>query len=363
MTNFLSGACILVATVLGVTLAFSLDAQYHAILEELWPIYPRMLMAVLFGGFGYLVAATFAWEFQKWFERKLPQLRLRDFVWGTVGFLMGLLVANGFLLPTLLFMTDDAVKSIFASNPVVRVVFPVVVILLPLAINFFCGYLGAVIFLRKQQELHDILARGPSSGGVRGRVLDTSVIIDGRIFDLVKSDKWEGCIEVPAFVLSELQLISDHSDELKRKRGRSGLATLERLKEDGTVDLKITDPDYPEIAEVDDKLVHHCHEGGKILVTCDMALDKIASLRGVKVVNLHQVARALRPIVMPGETLEISVVHEGKSKKQGVGYLEDGTMVVVEDGIDAVGTIRLVKITKVHSTQAGRMLFCRLAGS
>lgn len=361
MANFLSGACILVATVLGVTLAFSLDAQYHPILEELWPIYPRMLLAVLFGGFGYLVAATFAWEFQKWFDEKLPQIRLRDFFWGTVGSLMGLLVANGFLLPTLLFMTDDAVKAVFASNPVVRVVFPVVVILLPLAINFFCGYLGAIIFLRKQQEIRGILMGGaPGEGGI-GRVLDTSVIIDGRIHDLVKSSRWDGPIEVPAFVLAELQLISDHSDELKRKRGRSGLATLEKLKEDGAVDLLIIDEDYPDIREVDDRLVHYCAQTGKTLVTCDMALDKIASLRGVRVINIHAIARALRPIVMPGETLEVSIVHEGKGKKQGVGYLEDGTMVVVEDGFEAVGHVRLVKITKVHSTQAGRMLFSKLA--
>jgi uncharacterized protein YacL len=202
--------------------------------------------------------------------------------------------------------------------------------------------------------------------GARPLVLDTSVIIDGRIADVADSRVIDQPMVVPRFVLQELQGIADSSDKLRRNRGRRGLDILNRLQKSGTIEVKIFDADLPELAgvrEVDQKLVIVAkHLGGKV-VTNDYNLNKIAKLQGVDVINLNDLANAMKPIVLPGENLMVKLIKRGEEHGQGVGYLDDGTMVVTEHGVHHLGeTVRLT-VTSVLQTSAGRMIFGRLDGA
>jgi uncharacterized protein YacL len=201
--------------------------------------------------------------------------------------------------------------------------------------------------------------------GARPLVLDTSVIIDGRIADVAEARVVDQPMVVPRFVLQELQGIADSSDKLRRNRGRRGLDILNRLQKSGTIEVRIFDADLPELAgvrEVDQKLVIVAkHLGGKV-VTNDYNLNKIAKLQGVDVINLNDLANALKPIVLPGEALVVKLIKRGEEPGQGVGYLDDGTMVVTEQGVHHLGeTVRLT-VTSVLQTSAGRMIFGRLDG-
>ncbi|MBX6312223.1 MAG: PIN domain-containing protein [Isosphaeraceae bacterium] len=201
--------------------------------------------------------------------------------------------------------------------------------------------------------------------GARPLVLDTSVIIDGRIADVAEARVLDQPLVVPRFVLQELQSIADSSDKLRRNRGRRGLDILQRLQKSGSVEVKIHDAEIPELAgirEVDQRLVVLAkHLGGKV-VTNDYNLNKIAKLQGVDVINLNDLANALKPVVLPGESLTVKLIKKGEEPGQGVGYLDDGTMVVTEQGINHLGeTVRLI-VTSVLQTSAGRMIFGRLDG-
>ena len=191
------------------------------------------------------------------------------------------------------------------------------------------------------------------------KILDTSVIIDGRIADIVETKFIEGVLVVPKFVLDELQQIADSSDSVKRARGRRGLDVLNRLKKDRDTLLRITDQDFPEISDVDSKLV----KLGKLLdakvITNDFNLFKVAEIQGVTVLNINLLTNALKPVVLPGEKMKIVVIKEGKDPGQGIGYLDDGTMVVVDSGKKYVGEEVLATVTSVLQTPAGRMIFAR----
>jgi uncharacterized protein YacL len=226
-------------------------------------------------------------------------------------------------------------------------------------------YLGAIIAVRRQQEV-DRLDRGelPIKGGLKRkttdiRVVDTSAIIDGRIADVYETRFLSGTIVVGKFILKELQDISDSSDTLKRGRGRRGLDILKRLQEHGDIQVKIYEKDYPEIKDVDGKLVSLAKELDAAILTTDFNLNKVASLQGVTVLNVNDLANALRPAVLPGEAMTIFVAKEGKEKEQGVGYLDDGTMVIVEEGRRLVGKKVDVTVTSVLQTSAGRMIFTK----
>jgi uncharacterized protein YacL len=226
-------------------------------------------------------------------------------------------------------------------------------------------YLGAIIAVRRQQEV-DRLDRGelPAKGSLKRknsdiRVIDTSAIIDGRIADVYETHFLSGTIVVGRFILKELQDIADSSDTLKRGRGRRGLDILKRLQEHGEIQVKIYDKDYPEIKDVDGKLVSLAKELDAAILTTDFNLNKVASLQGVTVLNVNDLANALRPAVLPGEAMTIFVAKEGKEKEQGVGYLDDGTMVIVEEGRRLVGKKVDVTVTSVLQTSAGRMIFTK----
>ncbi|MFW6180376.1 MAG: PIN/TRAM domain-containing protein [Spirochaetota bacterium] len=221
-------------------------------------------------------------------------------------------------------------------------------------------YIGVALV----SQLDLVLGRvGTSAGSTMPaecvKVLDTSVIIDGRIADVVETGFIEGVLVVPKFVLDELQQIADSSDSIKRSRGRRGLDVLNRLKKDKNTLVRITDQDFPEIPDVDSKLVKLGKELGGKVVTNDFNLFKVAEIQGVTVLNINQLANSLKPVVLPGEKMKIVVIKEGKDPGQGIGYLDDGTMVVVDSGKKYVGEEIQVSVTSVLQTPAGRMIFAK----
>ncbi|MGC8874270.1 MAG: PIN/TRAM domain-containing protein, partial [Chloroflexia bacterium] len=191
-------------------------------------------------------------------------------------------------------------------------------------------------------------------------LVDSSAIIDGRIADLCRTGFLTGPLIVPRFILRELQRIADADDAVRRKRGRRGLEVLNRLQKEGAVPVQISDLDVPEARDVDTKLVQLARAHGWPILTTDYNLNRVAELQGVTVLNIHDLAQSVRPVVQPGEELTVQLVHEGKEPGQGVGYLDDGTMVVVEGGKDRVGQQLHVTVSRLLSTSAGRIVFAHL---
>lgn len=229
-------------------------------------------------------------------------------------------------------------------------------------ILIFC-YLGMVIAMRGKDEFNLVI---PYVKFVRQDeredvvLLDTSVIIDGRIADIFQTHFIEGRLVVPRFVLKELQQIADSQDSLKRNRGRRGLDILNKMQKTPELDVKIEEDDFPELKDVDSKLVKLAKLLGAKVFTNDFNLNKIAELQGITVLNINQLAGALRPVVLPGETMEIRISKEGKEHNQGVAYLDDGTMIVVDNARHLIGQGTRVVVTSVLQTSAGRMIFARL---
>ena len=207
-------------------------------------------------------------------------------------------------------------------------------------------------------EGEDELSAGEES--VPCKVLDTSVIIDGRILDVLKTGFLEGKIVVPSFVLAELRHIADSGDSLRRARGRRGLDVLNRMQKELKVPVTVMEKDYPDIEEVDVKLLRLCRENGGTVVTNDYNLNKVAGVTGIRVLNINDLANAVKPMLMAGEELRVQIVREGKEPGQGVAYLDDGTMIVVENGRRHVGEQVAVVVTTVLQTSAGRMIFSKL---
>ena len=191
------------------------------------------------------------------------------------------------------------------------------------------------------------------------KMLDTSVLIDGRIYDICKAGFLEGPLVAPAFVLDELRHIADSADSLRRNRGRRGLDVLARLQEEAESRVRIVEKDYPDAEEVDVKLLRLARDLGGAVLTNDYNLNKVAGVTGVRVLNINELAGALRPAVLPGEEMTVQVIREGKEPGQGVAYLEDGTMVVVENGRRRMGEKLEIEVTTVLQTSAGRMIFGR----
>jgi uncharacterized protein YacL len=225
------------------------------------------------------------------------------------------------------------------------------------------GYIGLVLGGKKIEELKwpgwSLFTKG-SLKRSGGKILDTSVIIDGRIADICETDFLEGPLVVPQFVLQELQHIADSADNLKRARGRRGLDILNRMQKGDAVEVRVVDEDYPEIREVDAKLIALAREMHAKIITNDFNLNKVAQLQGVPVLNINQLANALKPMVLPGEILSLQIMREGKEQGQGVAYLDDGTMVVVENASRLLGQEVEASVTSILQTTAGRMIFTTL---
>jgi len=232
-----------------------------------------------------------------------------------------------------------------------------------LLIKITFAYLGLVIAVRKKSELslldRDIFAPRPTKKIPELKILDTSAIIDGRVADICEAKFLSATLIVSRFVLKELQEIADSPDPIKRARGRRGLEILSRLQQCPEVNVKIFDKDYPEIKETDLKIIHLAKDLSARILTTDFNLNKVAGIEGVTVLNVNDLSNALKPVVLPGEPMSIFVVKEGKEKDQGVGYLDDGTMVVVEEGRRYIGKKIDVLVTSIIQTSAGRMIFTR----
>jgi uncharacterized protein YacL len=226
----------------------------------------------------------------------------------------------------------------------------------------FC-YLGMVIGLRGKDEFNLIipyvrLRRQDQSEGLVA--LDTSVIIDGRIVDILKTKFLDGKMVIPRFVLKELQLIADSTDPIKRQRGRRGLEILHTIQKEAGQDIMLHEEEFPETPEVDAKLVKLAKLLGAKILTVDFNLNRVASIQGIKVLNINELANALKPVVFPGEEMRVKLIKEGKEHNQAIGYLDDGTMVVVEDARRLIGQEVKALVTSVLQTQAGRMIFTKL---
>lgn len=220
---------------------------------------------------------------------------------------------------------------------------------------------GITLGYRKGKESGQLAKRKKTRVVTETKILDTSVIIDGRIADVAEAGFINGTMIIPKFIIKELQHIADSSEPIKRVRGRRGLDVLKRMQKDiPNVTVKITNHDFPNIKEADLKLVELAKRLKGIIITNDFNLNKVAGLQNVKVMNLNQLSNALKPVVLPGETMTIQVVKEGKEENQGVGYLEDGTMVVVDEAKRRIGDVIEVSVTSVLQTPTGRMIFSRV---
>lgn len=279
-------------------------------------------------------------------ERTMDRLTPGEILGGAIGLIVGLVVA--FLVKNVLFdvIANAGVAGTYVSNVVYFV------------LSAFGAYLGARVGAKQS-----ILAAAPPSLGPRAtaaiaKLIDTSVIVDGRILEITASGFLEGPLILPRFVLQELQLIADSLDPIKRTRGRRGLEVLTKLQE--TMQLDIAEQDYRDLSGVDAKLVRMARERGAKLVTTDYNLNRVAHVEGVQVLNVNELAAAVKPVVLPGEEMHVTIVRDGKEAHQGVGYLDDGTMIVVENGRRLIGEDTDVQVTSVLQTVAGRMIFARV---
>jgi len=229
------------------------------------------------------------------------------------------------------------------------------------AIGTVSCYLTVTVFLSKGDQIAPLQGLFRTSGEIKSRnkILDSSVIIDGRIADIVDTEFLDGKFLIPRFVLQEVQYIADAQDPLKRQRGRRGLEVLQRIQQKLGSRAEIVETDYPHIKSVDEKLVEMGKEMNAAVVTNDYNLNKVAKLQGVEILNINDLSNAVKPVVLPGEGLTVKVIKEGKEHGQGIGYLEDGTMIVVEGGRSAMGQTVEVVVTSVLQTAAGRMIFTK----
>jgi uncharacterized protein YacL len=278
-------------------------------------------------------------------ERAIDRMAPGELVGGAIGLTAGLVIA--FLAKSVLF---EFITFAGRTGGYIAIVIYIVV-------SIFAAYLGARVGAKQRVGVGSFANVAPTSGGTP-KVLDTSVIIDGRILDIVRSGFLDGPLILPRFVLRELQNIADSSDAMRRTRGRRGLDVLTKLQ--ALSPLEIVERDYDTVGEVDAKLVLLARERGGKLVTNDFNLNQVANVEGVSVLNINELANAVKPVLLPGEELRVALIKEGKEPHQGVGYLDDGTMIVVENGRRQVGETVDVAVTSALQTAAGRMIFARM---
>jgi uncharacterized protein YacL len=306
-------------------------------------------VVTIFGGAGYVLGGIFGRAFEELvrsIEGRLQEYSGTDILFSIAGLIIGLLAAF-FLSFGLVYLPYGTWFVVFGFITL--------------------GGTGLLIGFVKRDDLAVLFKMGVANPkGVEGastgspKLVDTSAIIDGRIIDIAGAGFIEGTLIVPRFVLDELQLISDSTDSLRRQRGRRGLDILGNLKKEGDGKVDILEKDYKDITGVDSKLVQLAKDLNGTVITVDFNLNKVARLQGVKVLNVNELANALKAIVLPGEVIPVRVVKEGKEANQGIAYLDDGTMVVVEDGKKLIGKDINGQVTSVLQTPAGRMVFVRL---
>src|SRR5215471_2154657 len=281
-----------------------------------------------------------------YFEHRLKRATLKRLIGAAVGSIMG--ITGAFLISHMLTFT------VFDTNSLSFI---------KLFILFLMTYVGLVVGANKG-DLLNLSALGGIFGGERPakksyKILDTSVIIDGRIADICETGFLDGILVTPHFVLRELQQVADSADTLKRNRGRRGLDILQRIQKMAGITVQLVENDYPAIREVDMKLIELAKEFDAKIVTNDFNLNKVAQLRGVEVLNINELANALKPVYLPGETMKVFILKEAKEFNQGIAYLDDGTMVVVDNARKMIGKTVESSVTSVLQTTAGKMIFGR----
>ena len=318
---------------------------------------PGDTYAVLFGLIGALTGLILTPYLTtrpaRYIRGKLTSVSAQTLVAGLIGLVAGLIIAALLTFPLSLL-----------PNPF-RSIMPFIGVLI-------FSYLGISVFVMRQNDLFAVwrlnVPGRPENAGEssnspdtsRSILIDTSVIIDGRISDVARTGFLVGTLLLPRFVLNELQYIADSADGLRRQRGRRGMEVLAQLQKDSAVPVRISDIDVEGVREVDDKLVILARQLRCPILTNDYNLNRVAELQGVAVLNINELANSVKSVLLPGERIDVNVIQEGKEADQGVGYLEDGTMVVVEDGREFVGGESTVVVTKVLQTAAGRMIFARM---
>ncbi len=312
-----------------------------------------VIVGILFGIIFFILSPKIIDGIHGFFQRvehRLTEMPALDILFGVIGIMIGMVFA--FLL-SLIVRTIDV---------------PVLPEIITLLLFIICGYYGGHIGITRRAELMDGYARrghltkGIAAGNARPKVLDTSVIIDGRIYDICKTGFLEGKIIVPAFVLKELRHIADSSDAMKRARGRRGLDILHSMQRELDQRVAVEEKDYEDVDEVDLKLLRLATDIGGILVTNDYNLNKVAAVQNMPVLNINDLANAVRSVLLPGEELPILIAKEGKESGQGVGYLPDGTMVIVENAKKHIGETLDIVVTSALQTSAGRLVFAKLRG-
>jgi len=291
--------------------------------------------------FGFILGLLIALIVMK-IEEAIKQVPLKNLFGGVVGMFVGLLIA--FLLAYGLSFVSNIMEK--------RQVVPWIYALL----TGVMGYLGLVLGAKKIEEFN-ILGWGQANEAHDVRILDTSVIIDGRIADICDAGFIQGTLMVPRFVLEELQYIADSSDSIKRSRGRRGLDVLNRMQKSTGINIEVSEHDFPKIKAVDAKLVALAKKLCGNIVTNDFNLNKVAELQGVRILNVNQLANAMKPVVLPGEMMTVKIIKDGKEPGQGVAYLDDGTMIIVDNAQKHQGGSVVVTVTSVLQTTAGRMIF------
>lgn len=303
---------------------------------------------------GFLLAPWLIIAPAKAARNGLRNVPMSDLVSGTIGLAVGLMIAA------------------LLAYPIARLPPPFGSIL-PFVTVIVFGYLGAAVLVLRQEDFFAFFnLRRPTDKAVvpvidedAGKpvmLLDTSVIIDGRIADIAETGFLLGVIKVPRFVLNELQYIADSSDALRRNRGRRGLEILDRLQNESAVEIEFIDDDPQDAQQVDDKLISLARIGGGAILTNDYNLNRVAQLQGVQILNVNELANAVKSVLLPGEEMPLKIIQEGKEHNQGVGYLDDGTMVVVENGRRYLNQEVMVQVTKVLQTNAGRLIFATPEG-
>ncbi len=314
--------------------AFMMSAGYF-----LHPIPAHPLYST---GAGALIALAIIW-----FELRIRRASLKTLIGAAVGSILGII---GAFLIGMLVMRQESIPHEART-------------FITLALVLFMAYVGLMVGAAKGDYL-DLSALGGifSDKTLRRdlKILDTSVIIDGRIADVAETGFLTGSLIIPQFILRELQQVADSPDSSKRQRGRRGLDMLNRLQNNSSLDIQIVETDFPAVREVDLKLIELGKQIDAVIVTNDFNLNKVAQLRGVNVLNINELANALKPVVLPGEAMHVFILKEGKEYNQGVAYLDDGTMVVVDNARRLIGKNADIAVTSVLQTTAGKMIFGRL---
>lgn len=328
-------------------------------LPTVMPFYSYIISFTTAIIFGIILFSITPWLMKKglssanWVETELVKIPTSDIVFGSIGLIIGLLIA--YLISQLFF----------------NIKIPFVTTTLSIILYIFLGYLGVSIANKKMNDIinfPNIFRRqtrdekGKDGKVIREgipKILDTSVIIDGRIADICKTGFIEGPLIIPEFVLEELRHIADSSDSLKRNRGRRGLDILNKIQKELDIEVHITDKDFDDVAEVDSKLVRLGQVMTGKIITNDFNLNKVSELQGVPVLNINELANAVKPVVLPGEEMVVQVIKEGKEMGQGIAYLDDGTMIIVDGGKKHIGEVMGVMVTSVLQTAAGRLIFAK----